>query len=305
MNSGSIDSAAARLTPGYIASPDEASDIVSSVQFLLADNIRFSLSNQLTVGESLIAKILSVSDLLSRVKQSSSGVFSPVTPEKLMNSGRSTDDLLTLFLNDGPRLGVSVSDGQSILDDLNGLGADVEVKVLYPFLTELKDSDGKLTSSKFEWLTQSQVEAILDEKLTSTESGYPGAVAFSKKVDSSLVTYTNFESYGILRPELSSINTAFSRIGEIVDGYRDELLSLIANTSRAATQLDSMIDRIFEAGKVQEIRKNENSEKTKADLIELLRRINLLKIEKFTKDDLIVDPEISTKASENSANPDK
>jgi hypothetical protein len=45
MTTSSIDTSVARLSPGFIASADEAADIVSSVQFLLADNIRSSLSN--------------------------------------------------------------------------------------------------------------------------------------------------------------------------------------------------------------------------------------------------------------------
>jgi hypothetical protein len=129
----------------------------------------------------------------------------------------------------------------------------------------------------------------------------------------------------------------YSKISDVVDGYRKELLGLIANTSRAASQLDSMIDRATEAWKKLELRKTENDEKNKADLIELLRKIYLLKIEKFYKDELQIDPDISknvsgepdlktfseistkapekgdfktgpvisTSASENSANPDK
>jgi hypothetical protein len=98
-----------------------------------------------------------------------------------------------------------------------------------------------------------------------------------------------------------------------------------------------MIDRAIESGKTLELKKTENEEKNKADLIDLLRKIYILKIEKFTKDDIKIDPEIAkqvsgkvelqtypeistkapekvdfktdpvtaTKASENSANPDK
>jgi hypothetical protein len=140
-----------------------------------------------------------------------------------------------------------------------------------------------------------------------------------------------------MRPELLKINNAFSKIRDVVDGYRGELLGLVANTARAASQLDSMIDRAIESGKTLEVKKTENDEKNKSDLIDLLRRIYILKIEKFTKDDLKVDPEMSkqvsekielqtypaistkaaektdfktdpvmpTKSSENSANPDK
>jgi hypothetical protein len=140
-----------------------------------------------------------------------------------------------------------------------------------------------------------------------------------------------------MRPDLPAINDAFSKIRDVVDGYRNELLGLVANTSRAASQLEGLIDRAIESGKTLEIKKAENDEKNKADLIDLLRKIYILKIEKFTKDDLKVEPEISkqvsakvelqtypekttkaaektdfktdpvmpTKASENSANPDK
>jgi hypothetical protein len=140
-----------------------------------------------------------------------------------------------------------------------------------------------------------------------------------------------------MRPELLTINAAFSKIRDVVDGYRNELLGLVANTARAASQLESMIDRAIESGKTLGVKKTENDEKNKADLIEILRKIYILKIEKFTKDDLKFDPEISrqvsgkvelqtypemtarvseksdfktdpvipTKASENSANPDK
>ena len=337
MTNASIDTSVARLSPGYIASADEALGMVSSVQFLLADNIRSSLSSQLSTGEGLIEKILAVSDLLGRVKDSTSGPFKPVTVETLKNSARNTDDISKLFLNDGPRLGNSVSEGQAILDDLLGLGADVEVKILYPLLTEVKDSDGKLTSSQFQWLTQAQLGSTLGGQLTPLESDFPGAVSFSKKTNSSSTTYTSFDSYSIMRPELLTLNNAFSKIGDIVDGYKKELLGLVANTARAASQLDSMIDRAIESGKTLEVKKIENDEKNKADLIELLRKIYILKIEKFTKDDIKVDPEISrqvsgnvelqtypeistkasdkadfktdpiipTKASENSANPDK
>jgi hypothetical protein len=337
MTNSSIDTSVARLSPGFIASADEAADIVSSVQFLLADNIRSSLSNQLSTGDGLIAKILSVSDLLGRVKNSSSGPFNPVSVASLKNSARTTDDLSKLFLNDGPRLGDSVAEGQAILDDLQGLGANVEVKILYPLLTEVKDSGGKLTSSQFQWLTQSQLNNTLGGQLTSQDSDFPGAVSFSKKTDSSSTTYTSFESYSIMRPDLLEINNAFSTIGNVVDGYRNELLGLIANTSRAASQLEVMIDRAIESGKTLEIKKIENDEKNKADLVDLLRKIYILKIEKFTKDDLKIDPDefreisgkselqtypeistkasekvdsktgpvSSTKASENSANPDK
>jgi hypothetical protein len=337
MTNSSIDTSAARLSSGYISSAGEALDIVSSVQFLLADNIRSSLSSQLSTGDGLIEKILAVSDLLGRVKDSTSGPFSLVTVETLKNSARNTDDLSKLFLNDGPRLGNSISEGQAILDDLLGLGAGVEVKILYPLLTEIKDSGGKLTSSQFQWLTQAQLNNILGGQLTPLDSDFPGAVSFSKKTDSSSTTYTSFESYGIMRPELLTINAAFSKIRDVVDGYRNELLGLVANTARAASQLESMIDRAIESGKTLGVKKTENDEKNKADLIEILRKIYILKIEKFTKDDLKFDPEISrqvsgkvelqtypemtarvseksdfktdpvipTKASENSANPDK
>jgi hypothetical protein len=337
MTNSSIDATVARLSPGYIASADEALDMVSSVQFLLADNIRSSLSNQLSTGDGLIEKILSLSDLLGRVKDSTSGPFNPVTVEILKNAARTPDDLSNLFLNDGPRLGNSISEGQAILDDLLELGADVEVKILYPLLTEVKDSDGKLTSSQFQWLTQTQLDNTLGGKLTPLDSDFPGAFSFSKKTDSLSTTYTSFESYGIMQPELLKIDNAFSKIRDVVDGYRSELLGLVANTARAASQLDSMIDRAIESGKKLEVKKTENDEKNKADLIDLLRRIYILKIEKFTKDDIKVEPDIAkqvsgkvelptypeisskapekvdfktdpvvpTKASENSANPDK
>jgi hypothetical protein len=337
MTNSSIDTSVARLSSGFIASADEAADIVSSVQFLLADNIRSSLSNQLSNGDGLIEKILSVSDLLGRVKASTSGPFNPVTVDKLKNSPRTTEDLSNLFLNDGARLGNSITEGQAILDDLLGLGANVEAKILYPLLTEVKDSNGNLTSSQFQWLTQAQLNNTLGGQLTPLDSDFPGSLSFSKQTSSSSTTYTSFESYGILRPELPTIDSAFSKIRNVVDGYRTELLGLVANTSRAASQLESMIDRAFESGKTLELKKTENAEKNKADLIDLVRKIYILKIEKFTKDDLKVDPEIarqvsekvelqtypeistkspekvdfktdpvtSTKASENSANPDK
>jgi hypothetical protein len=298
MTNSSIDTSVARISPAYIASADEAAYIVSSVQFLLADNIRSSLSDQLSTGDGLIEKILSLSDLLGRVKDSTSGPFSPVTVENLKNSPRTTDDLSKLFLNDGPRLGNSISEGQAIFGDLLGLGADVEVKILYPLLTEVKDSDGKLTSSQFQWLTQAQLDNALGGQLRPLDSDFPGAVSFSKKTDSSSTTYTSFESYSIMRPELLKINNAFSKIRDVVDGYRGELLGLVANTARAASQLDSMIDRAIESGKTLEVKKTENDEKNKSDLIDLLRRIYILKIEKFTKDDLKVDPEMSKQVSE-------
>lgn len=332
-----VDTSVTRKSLGFIASADEAADIVSSVQFLLADNIRSSLSSQLSTGDNLIKKILSVSDLLGRVKDSTLGSFNPVTVDSLKNSVRTTEELSKLFLNDGPRLGSSLAEGQAIFDDLLGLGAHVEVKVLYPLLTEVKDSNGKLTSSHFQWLTQAQLNNTLGGQLSSVDSDFPGAVAFSKKTDSSLTTYTSFESYGIMRPDLLTINNAFSKIGDVVDGYRNELLRLLATTSRAASQLESVIDRAIESGKKIELKKAENDEKNKADLIDILRKIYILKIEKFTRDDRRVDPEISrqvsgtvelntypeistkalekidfkndpvtsTKASENSANPDK
>ena len=337
MTNISIDTSLTRLSPGYIASADEALDIVSSVQFLLADNIRSSLNSQLSSGDGLIEKIRAVSDLLGRVKNSSSGPFSPVTVEKLKNAPRTTEDLSKLFLNDGPRLGNSVAEGQAILDDLRGLGANVEAKILYPLLTEVKDSEGKLSSSQFQWLTKDQLDNTLNGQLSPLDSDFPGSVSFSKKTGESSTTYTSFESYGIMRPELSTMANVYSKISDVVDGYRKELLGLIANTSRAASQLDSMIDRATEAWKKLELRKTENDEKNKADLIELLRKIYLLKIEKFYKDELQIDPDISknvsgepdlktlseistkapekgdfktgpvisTSASENSANPDK
>jgi hypothetical protein len=337
MTNSSIDTSVARLSPGFIASADEAADIVSSVQFLLADNIRSSLSNQLSNGDGLIQKILSVSDLLGRVKASTSGPFNPVTVDKLKNSARTTEDLSNLFLNDGARLGNSITEGQAILDSLLGLGANVEAKILYPLLTEVKDANGNLTSSQFQWLTQAQLNNTLGGQLTPLDSDFPGSVSSSKQTGSSSTTYTSFESYGIMRPELTTIASAFSKIRDAVDGYRTELLGLVANTSRAASQLESMIDRAIESGKTLELKKTENEEKNKADLIDLLRKIYILKIEKFTKDDIKVDPEIArqvsgkvelqtypeistkapekvdfktdpvtaTKASENSANPDK
>ncbi len=337
MNNISNDTSLTRLSSGYIASADEASDIVSSVQFLLADNIRSSLSSQLSSGDGLIEKIVSVSDLMGRVKSWTSGPFNPVTVEKLKNSARTTEDLSKLFLNDGPRIGDSVAEGQAILGDLLGLGADVEAKILYPLLTEVRNSEGKLTSSQFQWLTQAQLNTTLGGQLIPLDSDYPGAVSFSKKTVSSSTTYTSFGSYGIVRPELTTIANVYSKIGDVVDGYRNELFGLIASTSRAASQLDSMIDRATEAGKKLEIKKTENNEKNKSDLIDLLRKIYILKIEKFTKDDLQKDPDVSnrslvntelqtfpeiskeaskkgdfrsdpviaTSASENSANPDK
>jgi len=337
MTNSSIDASVARLSPGYIASADEALNMVSSVQFLLADNIRSSLSSQLSTGDGLIEKILSVSDLLGGVKDSTSGPFTPVTIENLKNTARTREDLSKLFLNDGPRLGNSIPEGQAILDDLLGLGANVEVTILYPLLSEVKDADGKLTSSQFQWLTQAQLDSTLGGQLTPLESDFPGSVSFSQKTGSSSMTFTSFESYRIMRPESISLNNAFSKIGDVVDGYRKELLGLVANTARAASQLESMIDRAIESGKKLELKKTENDEKSKADLVDLLRKIYILKIEKFKKDDLKVEPEISrqilgkvelqtypeistkeiekvdfktdpvtsTKASENSANPDK
>ena len=337
MTNSSIDTSVARLSSGYIGSADEAMDIASSVQFLLADNIRSSLSSQLSTGDGLIEKIRSVSDLFGRVKGTTSGPFNPVTVENFKNTARTREDLSKLFLNDGPRLGNSVPEGQAILDELLGLGANVEVTILYPLLTEVKDSDGKLTSSQFQWLTRAQLDSTLAGHLTPLDSNFPDAVSFSKKTGSSSTTYTSFESYRIMRPELLSVNNAFSKLGDVVDSYRNELIGLVANTARSASQLESMIDRAIESGKTLELKKTENDEKSKVDLIDLLRKIYILKIEKFTKDDLKIEPEISrqisgkvdlqtfpeistkalekvdfktdpvtsTKASENSANPDK
>lgn len=278
-------SSISRASPGYIASADEALDIVTATQFALTDQIRSSLSDNLSTGSNLIEKISSLIGLMDRLKLTSGGPFNPVNSVSLKSTPRTREDLADLFLNAGPRLGNTVAEGQGILDDLLGLGANVQVSVVFPFLTEIRAENGELTSSVFEWLTEEQINDRLKGDLTSVESDFPGADAKSEKAGSSVITFTTFNAYSVLRPDIATLNLAYAQVGGLVEKSRNELLIMVANASKSAIQLDAMISRFKETRGIEEEKRSEVTEKIKAELVDLLRRIRLLRFEKSINED--------------------
>lgn len=294
-----------RPSPGYIATADEALDVMASVQYALADSVRSSLIDRLSEGAGIVSKMLAVSGISKRAKEFTDGPFVPVSYQSLKNVPRTENDLKALFNHDGPRLGSSISEGEEILAEVVGLGAGLKASTVFPFLTETRDEKGQLISGTFEWLSQQQISERLAGSLSSGNSDFPLASTSLKKDNSLTITFTDFSKYGVVRPELTSLAASFSKISQIVDDLRGQLVVLVANTAKSAEQLELMVDRLVEAGKLYESRQNIITEKFKAELTETLRKMRLLKIEKYVYDEKIEKLQLETSGVENSANPDK
>lgn len=295
----------ARVNSGDISSVDEALDVTSSIQFALTDTIRNSLSDQLIEGAGLVNKLLAVSDILKRVKAHIGGPFQPINYDAIKNSPKTEKNLTDLFQNDGPRLGNSISEGLEILNEANALGADLKAEVVFPFLTETRNEKDEMVSTSFEWLTQAQITDRMKGESTPTSCDFPLGAASIVKDGSSRITYTDLSAYGIVRPDLQTVNSTFAKISQIVDGFRDQLIGLLANSSKSAEQLEFMVSRFLEAGKVQETRKSESAEKFRSELVETLRKMNVFKYEKYIYDENIEKPMPQLEPAQNSADPDK
>lgn len=185
-------------------------------------------------------KLLTVR-LLDRILQSNT----PVTVDSLLKVPRSETALRKLFSDDGPNLGTTLAEANSLYKDLNSSGVGFDAPIRTPVLIEKMDRDGKVLLQSFSWLDESQV-AMLSRLQSGAGSDFPGSdvrEVVSKDSQNRIIEtsrFTIFLDYANRRPTPLALSSAMGLMGTLIDKTSEVLQAEIVRASNAMSELENL-----------------------------------------------------------------
>lgn len=296
----SINSASSSVTAvslAYISSPDDALDLSNATQSELTDKLGESISARITVAGSLINKLLKINQIANQLQTYGTGSFKPVTADTLSATPKTTQDLKSLFLNDGPSLGSDNTDASATISDLNGLGISINSPKLTPVMIETKDKKGNLVSKSFAWYTDEQIKGFGLADVPIQSPSYPGAYE-RLKIESGLTSvYRTFDQYAKLTPSQENVNSTISKVTILAKSLDAELAAILDKASADSDKLQTVINENSDTRKSQSQQINALAAQQKEQVSELLKKLRVLKLEREAnaqKQDNKIAPEVSS-----------
>lgn len=278
MSVNSASSSVAAVSIAYISSPDDALDLSNTIQSNLTDQMRDSISSQITVAASLVNRLIKMNQILIHLQKFGNGLFKPVTVDSLAATPKTSDALKSLFLNDGPSLGTDDTEASATIADLSGLGIAINAPRQTPVLLEVYDKNGNLVSKFFTWLNDAQRNSIGGSAVKSTT--YPGANEQKNKFSDLTVVSYSFDQYSKLTPSQTDVNTAITLISSLAKSLDAEFAATLDDTTKASDKLQKIVDDNADTRKSQSQQISALAAKQQEQLLELLNKFRILKLER-------------------------
>lgn len=297
MSINPASSSVTAISLAYISSPDDALDLSNATQSTLTDQLRESISAQVTVAGSLINKLERLNLIANHLRSYGTGAFKPVTPESLLATPKTSEAFKSLFDNSVPSLGSDLDDASATLSELNSLGISIYAPKLTPVLIDLQDKTGASISKSFLWFNEGQLESL--KTLTSVKSTfYPDANERKIKIANDFsVVYTSFEKNAKLIPLQADINSAIIKITELAKSMEAEISAAMGKASVEADKIQTLINDNTDVRKNQSQQINALAAQQKEQVTAMLNKLRILRLEReasLQKKDNKIGPEISS-----------
>jgi hypothetical protein len=273
----------------FIGSVEDAVALQLIVLTSVSDRFRETIRSELTGAEKLIASFEALADRLNQFGQLVKGGWKPVTYDALTSSEKDATSLKTLFSSDGPNLGNTLEESESMLSALKSDGISLDAPKQTPVMIESfaavngkVDFSGKPALSSVSWKSDQELQVI--DPGTTTGS-YPGSVVKTIETrDSSnklisVTRYTVFSDYSNLRPKPEDLQLSVSLLQQKLLPLLTEFESAL---SRVQVKQNLLDDRMRdEMSKVADDQKVIGSirQSQSDDLRELLRLLKVYRID--------------------------
>lgn len=227
-------------------SPEEALSLISFVSDAESEFrshvARARLDSVLTVIGARYDQLKALTvRLLDRIVQSNT----PVTVDSLSRVERSETALRKLFSDDGPNLGATLSESNTLYSDLNRSGVVFDAPILTPVLLESINRDGKVLSRSFSWLDDLKV-AMLSKLQSGAVSEFPGSDVRETVVKDSqgriieISRFTVFSDYANRRPTPAALSSAVGLISTLVDKTSEILQAELIRAANAISDVEKL-----------------------------------------------------------------
>lgn len=269
----------------FIASPDDAVNVMDAVQVSLTDNIRNAIQQNVSAVSRLVDMLGKITNGGYVLSKRLTGPVVPVTVESLESTAKTSTALQSLFVADGPMLGANLQEANETYNLLASLGAPIDALVITPVLVVIDDKDDQPPAKYFTWIGASQVTDI--QKLTSGPSSpYPGSNTYvltntngSGKVTQT-ISYTTFDSYANRRANPTVLFNNLNLLLTLAVAVQTQLAAELANAAKQADKLEDVVDDNRNAVKEEASAVSERSTARDEQLAEALRLLRVLKAER-------------------------
>ncbi len=269
----------------FIASPDDAVNVMDAVQVYLTDNIR----NAIQQNVSAVAKLVDILDKVTNgayvLSKRLTGPAVPVTVASLESTPKTTTALQSLFVADGPMLGANLQEANQTYNLLASLGVSIDAPVITPVLAVIDDKDDQPPSKFFTWVGAAQLAEI--QKLASTQtSSYPGSSTYvlTTKNGSGKVTqtidYITFDSYANRRATPTVVFNNLTLLTSLAAAIQTQLAVELANAAKQADKLEDVVDDNRNAVKDEASLVGQRHSEREEQLAEALRLLRVLKADR-------------------------
>lgn len=238
---------------GFIGGADDAVILEMIVLMSTSDRFRDTIRAGLAGAERIINALEALSDRLNQFGKLIRNNWTPVTYASLVSSDKSAAALQSLFAADGPNLGHTLADSQSVLASLNSDGIALDAPKQTPVLVEsflaVKDKvdlNSTPVSTTLSWKSDTEVQAINSGTLPGS---YPGSVVKTVEVRDSgnkLVSVTRttlFVDYANLRPTQQDLSTAFNSLQHKILPLMADMEDLIQQAASKKNLLDERMSK--------------------------------------------------------------
>jgi hypothetical protein len=269
----------------FVGSPEDAVNVMDAVQVSLTDTIRNSIQQNVSAVSRLLDMLGKITGVgLSLFKGLATGVM-PVTVISLESTPKTTTDLQSLFLADGPMLGSTLQEANETNQALTDMGIPINAPIQTPVLVVVDNMDGTPPTKTFAWYSNTQ---LVDVKvLTDVRSSpYPGSTIFVKSTTNGsgkvtqTVSYTTFDDYANRRTTTAVQFSYLSVLVNLALALQVQLALELAQAAKQADKLEVVVDDHRTA--VQDESANLTQRRTARDeqLAEALRQLRVLKAER-------------------------
>lgn len=269
----------------FIASPDDAVNVMDAVQVSLTDNIRNAIQQNVSAVAKLVDMLGQVTNGAYVLSKRLTGPAVPVTAASLESTPKTTTALQSLFVADGPMLGANLQEANQTYNLLTTLGSPIDAPVITPVLVVIDDMDNQPPTKMVTWVNASQLADI--QKLTSTQtSPYPGSATYvlTTKNGGGKVTqtinYTTFDNYSNRRTTPTVLFNNLSTLITLAAAIQAQLAVELANAAKQADKLEDVVDDNRTAVKDEISTVSQRHTERDEQLAEALRLLRVLKAER-------------------------
>ena len=272
------------VAPYYLGSADDAVSMLDMVQSGLADNIRSSISQNVSASSRLIESLGKLTTAAVALLRSASSAATPVTAASLLVTPKTAEALHDLFMADGPALGENLAEANTVYDTLASVGIPDAAPIVTPVLLEIDSMNGQPPVPVFSWANQSALAAVVslpDQRASS----YPGSTEYVQTVTDAngkvtqTLKYTVFSEYANRKITAEQFTNLLSILIALSVLVQIQLAAELAQASKQSDKLENMVNDHRDAVQKESSNQNRIHSEREDDLKEALRRLRVLKSE--------------------------